>query len=157
MNKIITTLILLLTFSTLLRAQSDKIIQSDGLFFTDATQTKLYSGEYKEFYEGGAIKVEMNIKEGKPEGSYIIYFANGKPNEIRAYRNGEFHGLWRTYNEAGLLIAEAQYRNNKKHGTWHVWDDSGIMRYEMQYSNGKKSGVWYMWDEKGKLISEKKY
>ena len=115
-------------------AQNNKIVQSDGLFFTDATQTKLYSGEYKEFFDNGALKLEMNIRDGKPEGAYIVYFANGKPNEIRAYRNGEFHGLWRTYNEAGMLISEAEYRNNKKHGTWHVWDDSGIMRYEMQYN-----------------------
>ena len=79
-----------------LAAQSQGIVQSDGLFFTDATQTKLYTGEYKEFYDNGALKVEMNIREGKPEGPYIIYFANGKPQEVRAYRNGEFHGVWRT-------------------------------------------------------------
>lgn len=95
-------------------AQNQAIVQSEGLFFTDASQTKLYTGEYKEFYDNGALKVEMNIKEGKPEGPYIIYFANGKPQEVRAYRNGEFHGVWRTYNEAGLLVAEAEYRNNKK-------------------------------------------
>ncbi|MBN2766942.1 MAG: toxin-antitoxin system YwqK family antitoxin [Paludibacteraceae bacterium] len=140
-----------------LSAQTTNIVQSEGLYFTDATQTKLYTGEYKEFYDNDALKLEMNIKEGKPEGSYIIYFANGKPHEVRAYRNGEFHGVWRTYNEAGLLVSEAEYRNNKKHGTWHVWDDSGIMRYEMHYDNGRKSGTWYMWDEKGKLTSEKKY
>ena len=55
-----------------LAAQSQGIVQSDGLFFTDATQTKLYTGEYKEFYDNGALKVEMNIREGKPEGPYII-------------------------------------------------------------------------------------
>ncbi|MCE1154686.1 MAG: toxin-antitoxin system YwqK family antitoxin, partial [Bacteroidales bacterium] len=104
-------------------------VQSDGLFFTDVTQTRLYTGEYREYFDDGSLKVEMNIKDGKPEGAYIVYFSNGKPNEVRAYRNGEFHGTWRTYNEAGLLIAD----------------------------NGKKSGTWYMWDEKGKLISEKKY
>ena len=125
-------IVLWLVFSVGLSAQTNKIIQSDGLFFTDASQTKLYTGEFKEFFDNGALKVEMNIKEGKPEGPYIIYFENGKPNEVRAYRNGEFHGIWRTYNAAGMLIAEAEYRNNKKDGTWHVWDDSGIMRYEMQ-------------------------
>lgn len=139
-------------------AQSDiNIIQSNGLFFTDKTQTKLYNGEYKEYFDNKSLKLEMFIKDGKPEGAYIIYFSNGRPNEVRAYRNGEFHGVWRTYNEAGTLIAEASYSGNKKHGKWFVWDDSGIMRYEMNYNNGRKSGTWYMWDEKGKLISEKTY
>ena len=157
MKRTIINLIYVLLSTFIVSAQSTSIVQSDGLFFTDATQTKLYTGELKEFYDNGALKLEINIKEGKPQGAYIVYFSNGKPNEVRSYRNGIFHGIWRTYNEAGLLIAEAQYQNNKKHGTWHVWDDSGIMRYEMQYNNGKKSGVWFMWDEKGKLISEKKY
>jgi antitoxin component YwqK of YwqJK toxin-antitoxin module len=137
--------------------QKYNIVFSDGLYFTDASQNKLYSGEYKEFFENGALKTEMNISNGKPEGTYIIYFQNGKPNEVRAYKDGKFHGLWRTYNESGMLIAEAEYKDNKKTGTWHVWDDSGVIRYEMHYKNGDKSGTWYSWDEKGKLISEKKY
>ena len=157
MRKLIFSMFLLLGIQVALLAQDVKIIQSDGLFFTDATQTKLYSGEYKEFFDSHALKLEMNILNGKPEGAYIVYFENGKPNEVRAYRNGQFHGVWRTYNQAGMLIAEAEYRDNKKHGTWHVWDDSGIMRYEMHYLDGKKTGDWFMWDEKGKLISEKKY
>src|SRR5574343_1309413 len=86
-------------------AQRSRIIQSDGLFFTDSTQTALYSGEFKEYFGSGALKLEMNIKDGKPEGAYIVYFENGKPNEVRSYRNGDYHGLWRTYNEAGLLIS----------------------------------------------------
>lgn len=61
-------IVLWLVFSVSLSAQTNKIIQSDGLFFTDASQTKLYTGEFKEFFDNGALKVEMNIKEGKPEG-----------------------------------------------------------------------------------------
>lgn len=155
---ILSLLMVMFSLSSIIaQNQPGNIIESNGLYFTDASQSKLYNGEYKEFYPTGELKVEMNLKDGKPEGSYIVYFANGKPNEVRAYRNGEFHCVWRTYNEAGILISEAEYRNDKKNGTWHVWDDSGIMRYEMQYDNGKKSGSWYMWDEKGKLLSEKKY
>ena len=97
-------------------AQENRITLSNGMYFTDATQTQLYNGEYKEFYPGGALKLEMTIKDGKPQGAYIVYFESGKPHEVRAYRNGEFHGVWRTYNEAGLLIAEAEYANNKKNG-----------------------------------------
>jgi hypothetical protein len=158
MKKILLAIsLILLTITAIAQNHTPGIVESNGLYFTDGTQSKFYTGEYKEFYPTGELKVEMNLKDGKPEGSYIVYFSNGKPNEVRAYRNGQFHGIWRTYNDAGLLISEAEYRNDKKTGTWHVWDDSGIMRYEMQYDNGKKTGTWYMWDEKGKLISEKKY
>lgn len=160
MRKIIVLLVVAFTFHIGIYAQKSDpsgIIQNDGLFYTDLSQTKLYTGEYKEYYADGALRLQMYIKDGKPEGDYIIYYSNGKPNEIRSYHDGKFNGTWRTYNEAGILISEAVYSNDKKHGTWHVWDDNGIMRYEMHYNMGQKTGKWYMWDEKGKLISEKDY
>ncbi|HPO67728.1 MAG TPA: toxin-antitoxin system YwqK family antitoxin [Paludibacteraceae bacterium] len=145
------------SISIVAQKNDSTIVQSEGLFYTDATQTKLYTGEYKEFYDNHALRLEMFIKDGKPEGMCIIYFPNGKPKEVRSYLNGVFHGTWRTYNDTGVLISEAEYLNNKKHGTWRIWDDQGTLRYEMHYVNGEKTGTWYMWDENGKLISERKY
>ena len=49
------------------------------------------------------------------------------------------------------------YNKGKKNGIWRIWDDNGILRYEMRYKEGRKTGFWYMWNERGKLISEKKY
>ncbi|MGL4411016.1 MAG: toxin-antitoxin system YwqK family antitoxin [Bacteroidales bacterium] len=138
-------------------AQNRRVTLIDGLYYTDGTQSSLYSGELREFFPDSTLRLEMSIKDGKPQGSYVVYHENGKPHEVRAYRNGLFHGIWRTYNEAGMLVAEAEYRDNLKHGTWRVWDDNGVMRYETHYTKGKKSGTWLMWDEKGKLISEKSY
>lgn len=138
-------------------AQNKKIAHIDGLYYTDDTQSSLYTGELRDYFPDQSLRLEMTIKDGKPQGSYVVYHENGKPHEVRAYRNGLFHGTWRTYNEAGMLVAEAEYRDNLKQGTWHVWDDNGVMRYETHYTLGKKSGTWLMWDEKGKLISEKSY
>ena len=83
MYKSFFSIIFIFSLFSSLTAQNRLIIQSDGLFFTDSTQTTLYSGEYKEFYENKSLKLEMNILNGKPEGAYIVYFANGKPNEYR--------------------------------------------------------------------------
>ncbi|MFZ4455347.1 MAG: toxin-antitoxin system YwqK family antitoxin [Bacteroidales bacterium] len=136
---------------------SQQIVLNNGMYYVDATQTKFYSGEYREFHANGALKLDIFIKDGKPEGPYVVYFENGKPQEIRSYLNGEFHGIWRSYNTAGILVAEAEYQHNLKSGCWKVWDDNGVLRYEMNYREGKKIGMWYMWDEKGKLMSEKNY
>lgn len=133
------------------------IVEKDGVYFTDATQTQLYSGEYREYYDNGSLKLEMQIKNGSPEGTYVVYFDNNKPKEIRSYKNGQFHGVWRSYNVDGLLISEAEYKNDKKHGLWRIWDEKGVLRYEMHYNNGNKTGVWKMWNEKAELTGEKKY
>ena len=132
-------------------------IESEGVYFTDVTQTALFNGYYREYYESGDLKLEMYIKDGRPEGTYVVYFENARIKEVRSYRNGVFHGIWRTYNESGMLIAQAEYVEGKKDGVWMVWDENGVRRYEMHYSVGKKAGTWYMWDEKGMLISEKTY
>lgn len=132
-------------------------IESEGFYFTDLSQSKLFTGFFRSYYDTGDLKLEMFIKDGKPDGPYVVYFQNARINEVRSYHNGEFNGIWRSYNENGMLISQAEYLAGKKHGMWMIWDDNGIRRYEMQYTKGKKSGIWYMWDEKGKLISEKKY
>lgn len=138
-------------------AQVRQPVLADGLYFTDETQTRLFTGGLKEYYDNGVLKLEMIIINGKPEGPYVVYFPSSKPKEVRSYLNGKNHGVWRTYNENGMLTEQAEYLNDKKHGRWCVWDDNGILRYEMQYTKGKKTGTWYMWDEKGRLILEKKY
>ena len=133
------------------------IVEKEGLYFTDATQTKLYTGNYREYYDNGSLKLEMQIKNGSPEGTYVVYFENNKPKEIRSYKNGQFHGLWRSYSAVGQLISEAEYKNDKKHSVWRIWDENGTKRYEMNYNDGKKVGVWRMWNENGELTGEKKY
>lgn len=82
---------------------------------------------------------------------------NRKPKEIRSYKEGKLHGLWRSYDPSGQLISEAEYRNGLKHGTWRIWDELGNLRYEMNYRDSKKVGNWRMWNERGELVDEKQY
>jgi len=132
-------------------------VLSEGLYFTDDNQTELYTGYLREYYETGDLKQEMYLFNGRPEGTYVVYFPNARIKEVRSYKKGVFHGIWRTYNENGMLIAQAEYLDGLKDGVWMIWDDNGVRRYEMHYDKGKKAGTWYMWDEKGVLISEKQY
>jgi len=132
-------------------------VYSEGLYYTDKTQTELFTGYYREYYESGDLKLDVFLYNGRPEGTYVVYFPNARIQEVRAFRKGLFHGIWRTYNENGMLIAQAEYADGLKDGAWMIWDENGIRRYEMHYSKGQKTGVWYMWDDKGLLISEKSY
>lgn len=132
-------------------------VYNEGLYYMDKTQTELFTGYYREYYESGDLKLDVFLLNGRPEGTYVVYFPNARIQEVRAFRKGLFHGIWRTYNENGMLIAQAEYADGLKEGAWMIWDENGIRRYEMHYSKGQKTGVWYMWDDKGLLISEKSY
>ncbi|WP_436415536.1 toxin-antitoxin system YwqK family antitoxin [Petrimonas sp.] len=138
-------------------AGSPMLYLSDGMYFTDATQINLYTGDYRELHDNGTIRLEMQIKNGVPEGAYMVYFENRKPKEVRSYKEGKLHGLWRTYDISGQLISEAEYKMGRKHGTWRIWDELGAQRYEMNYYEGNKTGIWRMWDEKGNMVDEKRY
>ncbi len=134
-----------------------QIYQTDGIYYRDRAQTELYTGDYRELHDNGTIRLEMQIKNGVPEGAYMVYFENRKPKEVRSYKEGKLHGLWRTYDISGQLISEAEYKMGRKHGTWRIWDELGAQRYEMNYYEGNKTGIWRMWDEKGNMVDEKRY
>ena len=134
--------------------QAQDLVLSEGQYYTDATQTTPYTGRYTEFYDDGMLKMELYLKDGRPEGTYVIYYPSGKIAEVRSYYHVIFHGEWRTYNENGQLIGLASYKEGQKDGPWRIWSDKGNLLYEMFYTAGKKSGVWRSWDEEGNLLSE---
>ena len=131
MTKKLTFTLFLLLYSYQIFSQ--QLVLHNGYYYTDNTQSTLYTGPYTEVYPSGALKLEMFIKNGLPDGIYVVYFENGKIEEVRSYYEGKFHGTWRTYDKNGILIAEAHYNKGKKNGIWRIWDDNGILRYEMRY------------------------
>jgi antitoxin component YwqK of YwqJK toxin-antitoxin module len=70
--------------------KSPKLYQNEGVYYRDRGQNELYTGEYREYYDNNTLKLEMQIKNGLPEGTYIIYFENRKPKEIRCTEKGNF-------------------------------------------------------------------
>ena len=99
--------------------QAQDLVLSEGQYYTDETQTTPYTGRYTEFYDDGMLKMELYLKDGRPEGTYVIYYPDGKIAEVRSYYHGVFHGEWRTYNEAGQLIGLASYKDGEKDGPFH--------------------------------------
>lgn len=117
----------------------------------------LYNGKYEEFYNNGNRKLVMYLKNGEQDSTTLLYFENGKINEIRSFKNGLMHGKWETFDFKGQKLAEAWYCNDKKDGSWRIWDENGILRCEMSYRNGNRTGEWKIYNEKGELLTQKLY
>ncbi len=70
MEKKIFFLLLVLSVVFCLPAQktqdSPKLYVSGGIYYRDRTQTELYTGDYREYYGNGTLKLEMQIKDGVP-------------------------------------------------------------------------------------------
>ncbi|MBK9285246.1 MAG: toxin-antitoxin system YwqK family antitoxin [Sphingobacteriaceae bacterium] len=128
-------------------------LNQEGLFVnTDGT---LYTGVFASNEKG--VRFEMNIKEGKKDGTATYYFASGKVLESGEYKNGLKENKWTRYNESGIVSAIGFYSAGKKHGNWLVFDEHGNKRFEMNYLNGEKTGEWINWDESGAIVSTKNF
>lgn len=65
-----------------LTIQAQDLVLSEGQYYTDETQTTPYTGRYTEFYDDGMLKMELYLKDGRPEGTYVIYYPDGKIAEV---------------------------------------------------------------------------
>jgi antitoxin component YwqK of YwqJK toxin-antitoxin module len=148
----------LMVFSGLLLFFSgfSQINLGDNGIYYDKDQ-KLFTGDYKEYYDNGQVKQDMTLVDGKIDGKVNLWYRSGTIKETRMFKSGLRNGLWTSYNEQGGKTGEAGYKDDLKDGPWHVWDENGILRYEMFYRAGQKSGLWIMYDEKGIKSGEKKY
>ena len=52
------------------------------------------------------------------------------------YRNGERHGLYRSWDLNGKLRNEISYKNGIYHGLYRSWDSNGNLCFETNYKNG---------------------
>ena len=103
-----------ITLSTTVQVYSaGNVVKIDEVYFTDATQTQLYTGNYQEYYDNGALKLEICIKNGLPHGTCIMYFDNNQPKEIRSYKNGELRFM-ACVQQQGALISKPNTRTTKK-------------------------------------------
>ena len=61
-----------------LAIQAQDLVLSEGQYYTDETQTTPYTGRYTEFYDDGMLKMELYLKDGRPEGTYVSIIRTGK-------------------------------------------------------------------------------
>jgi antitoxin component YwqK of YwqJK toxin-antitoxin module len=63
------------------------------------------------YYDNGKIQQEGFFKDGKLEGMWIAYDAQGNKLSVGEYSNGQKTGKWFFYNEAKL--SQVDYTNNQ--------------------------------------------
>jgi len=51
------------------------------------------------------------------------------------------HGIYRTWNEAGIMTTDGIYDNGKRHGEWREWSDSGELQFHVTYEQGNAAAT----------------
>lgn len=74
---------------------------------------------------------------GEDDGNYrfIKYYENGNTASIGQYKNGEKHGVWKSWNEDGKVAAVAHYKNGNKTGKWIINDAIEHTTFEINFND----------------------
>ena len=66
-----------------------------------------------------------------------VYFPNGKVQYEYEMEGHLFDGKFTCYFETGKLRIKGQFLQNQKTGLWRVWDEKGLLRSERNYTDNK--------------------
>ncbi|MGJ8593427.1 MAG: toxin-antitoxin system YwqK family antitoxin [Aquaticitalea sp.] len=127
----------------------DNVSFNNGLYYLKG---ELYSGVVYKEQKGFQVKTYSSVLNGKLYGTYRSYYSNGKPYEIRSYKNnlsvGKQRGYWE---DTGILKFEYNYYNEKREGLQKSWFSDGTPAYVYNYKDDKQDGLQQAWRINGSL------
>lgn len=113
---------------------------ADGI----TTEAGLRIGDWRHYYESGAVKSEGGYENGKKEGLWRFYAPTGELIQTGLFREGLFHGEWIWYYLSKRLHRKEHYKKGKEHGLFQEWDNEGKLILEGTYEVGLKQGSWFL-------------
>jgi antitoxin component YwqK of YwqJK toxin-antitoxin module len=100
------------------------------------------NGSYKGYSEYGGILLQGSFKDGQPIGKWIENYEDGKLHYIKIYNTPGSNftvndGKIITYYENGKTIkSEKNYKNQEYDGDYKIYDENGTLTLEGKYVNG---------------------
>ena len=116
---------------------------------------KPINGLYRVYYPDGNIKMEIQSKNGKPNGIGKFYTAEGSLYMQGAFSDGQSDGVFYNYYPNGQVHNEMNYVKGVKDGVQKSYDESGKLEAEVVFENGSaKSGYVIINNEKAEFTPE---
>jgi hypothetical protein len=108
-------------------------------------------------HPNGRKRAEGRYAEGKEEGPWTYWDADGQLEAAGEYRNGLREGLWTEWYPNGQKRQEGEYRQGNRHGAARSWYASGKPRMECHYCHGALHGPWTDWTEAGAVRGQTQF
>ncbi len=115
------------------------------------------SGNYKEYYEDGTLKVESIYKNNELSGVWKQFFETGEIEWEVEYVNDFKQGFYKQYYKNGKIQVEGSNNKNLKEGGENRYDSDGKLEWVGVYLNNDFNGTWEQYDAEGKPINAFKY
>ncbi|MES2063502.1 MAG: hypothetical protein V4456_16355 [Bacteroidota bacterium] len=106
------------------------------------------------WYASGHIQSTQGGYSGKLlNGFYRIYFLNKNLSEEGTFDTGLRHGVWKKWNEAGVLREMITWQNGIKNGAYSQFDENGQVLSVTNYKNGVLEGVSKQYVTKDSVVT----
>lgn len=103
------------------------------------------------------LKIEVEMRNGQRQGSFVKYFINGKLDTRCTYQNDLLEGTEETYDIKGYKVSVTNYLHGKKNGAHVVYHPNGEIMEQGSFVDDLFDGKWYYYDERGVLVGEGDY
>lgn len=107
-------------------------------------------GNYKRFYKGGKLSLEVNYEDNESGAAKIYYDNKILGAEGRYVNRNVKDGLWKYYGSDGRIVIQLTYANGIQEGQEIKFWKNGQKMEEKNWMNGQEDGLWAQWFENGK-------
>ncbi|GEM_PF-1816791 len=101
--------------------------------------------------------VEKSFTEGIENGSWVVWYDNGKKMKSGTMKNGVKDGTDYFYWDNGKTREKTPYKNNKKNGSAETWHANGKRHTLREWENDVLNGKVMVWDSLGNLMEQYQY
>lgn len=115
-----------------------------------------FSGAWNNWDQDGKLKSTFHYRNGKKDGSYIVYNSTGGVLSEGQYKAGELDGLQKIEMEDGSRT-EIPYENGKRSGVERSWYPGGELAVEAPWVDGEQEGSVTYYFESGAVHSSIPY
>ena len=136
-------------------------LAAPGVFSREGIKDSMgrWNGPFREYDRDGKLRVKGVYKEGKRDGVFLFYSAQGICTEAGRFLDDKKFGKWQTFHGNGRIASEVFY--NSGYFVSAVWDSLGtqlvvdgngreiqvypddVVKTVGEYRHGLKEGTWY--------------
>ena len=100
-------------------------------------QEKPINGVYKIYYPNGGVRMEVESKEGLPDGEGKFYDEDGTLQNKTTFKNGRVDGPLYNFYPDGQVHNELNFTAGVQNGSQKTYDENGELAAEVVFENGK--------------------
>lgn len=124
----------------------------EGKFINDKP-----AGRFTYYDTTGKVRAFSEFSENGAKCFTTAFYKGGGKMSEGLYVNEKREGLWKFYNEEGVLVADENYVNGIAEGLWKTYYQNGALLEEITYKNGEKEGPWKQYFFDGPLKLSARY